>query len=92
MLARPAPMLAKRLGDPGLQREVDAIVAKTLDLSEFLVDVLEVTDVGAYFPHTVTYHSTCHSLRVTKVGDRPYKLLRAVKGLTLIELIATWCG
>lgn len=80
------PMLAKRLGDPGLQREVDAIVAKTLDLSEFLVDVLEVTDVGAYFPHTVTYHSTCHSLRVTKVGDRPYKLLRAVKGLTLIEL------
>jgi len=80
------PMLAARLGDPGLQREVDAIVAKTLDLSEFLVDVLEVTDVGAYFPHTVTYHSTCHSLRVTKVGDRPYQLLKAVRGLTLVDL------
>ncbi len=80
------PMLAARHGDPGLQREVDAIVAKTLDLSEFLVDVLGVTDVGAYFPHTVTYHSTCHSLRVTKVGDRPYQLLNAVKGLTLIDL------
>ena len=75
-------MLAARGGDAGLQREVEAIVAKTFDLSEFLVDVLGVTDVGAYFPHTVTYHPTCHSLRVTKVGDRPYQLLRAVKGMT----------
>lgn len=80
------PMLAGRLGDPGLQRRVEAIVAKTYDLSEFIVDVLGVTDVGAYFPHTVTYHSTCHSLRVTKVGDRPYRLLKAVRGLTFVEL------
>ena len=80
------PMLAGRHGDPGLQRRVDAIVAKTYDLSEFIVDVLGVTDVGAYFPHTVTYHSTCHSLRVTKVGDRPYRLLKAVRGLTFVEL------
>ncbi len=80
------PMLAARHGDPGLQRRVEAIVAKTYDLSEFLVDVLGVTDVGAYFPHRVTYHPTCHSLRVTKVGDRPYRLLSAVRGLTLVEL------
>ncbi len=80
------PMLAYRSGDLGLQRRVDEIVAKTYDLTEFLVDVLGVTDVGAYFPHRVSYHPTCHSLRVTKVGDRPYQLLSAVRGLTLIEL------
>ena len=42
--------------------------------------------VGAYFPHTVTYHPTCHSMRVAHVGDRPYRLLQAVEGLTLIDL------
>ena len=51
------------------------------ELTEFLVDVLGVTDVGAYFPHRVTYHPTCHSLRMLGVGDRP-PLLRAVRGLT----------
>lgn len=53
------------------------------ELSEFLVDVLGVTDVGASFPHTVTYHPTCHSLRLLEVGDRPYQLLKAVDGLDL---------
>lgn len=80
------PMLAARTGDADLQRRVEAVVAKTYDLPELLVDVLCVTDVGAYFPHRVTYHPTCHSLRVTKVGDRPYRLLQAVKGLDLVEL------
>jgi L-lactate dehydrogenase complex protein LldE len=56
------------------------------ELSEFLVDVLKVTDVGAYFPHTVTYHPTCHSLRSLKVGSRPLDLLSAVRGLTLLPL------
>ncbi|MBA8957275.1 (Fe-S)-binding protein [Actinomadura namibiensis] len=56
------------------------------ELSEFLVDVLGVTDVGAYFPHTVTYHPTCHSLRMLEVGDRPLRLLRAVRGIDLVEL------
>jgi L-lactate dehydrogenase complex protein LldE len=56
------------------------------ELSEFLVDVLEVEDVGATFPHTVTYHPTCHGLRMLKLGDRPQRLLRAVKGLTLVDL------
>jgi L-lactate dehydrogenase complex protein LldE len=56
------------------------------ELSEFLVDVLGVTDVGAYFPHRVTYHPTCHSLRLLRVGDRPLRLLEAVRGLELIEL------
>ncbi|MBA3529998.1 MAG: (Fe-S)-binding protein [Propionibacteriaceae bacterium] len=56
------------------------------ELSEFLVDVLGVTDVGATFEHTVTYHPTCHSLRLLGVGDRPYRLLSAVHGLQLAEL------
>jgi L-lactate dehydrogenase complex protein LldE len=56
------------------------------ELSELLVHKLGVTDVGATFPHTVTYHPTCHSLRVTRVGDAPLELLRNVHGLELVEL------
>jgi len=67
---------------------------RTHELSEFLTDVLKVTDVGAYFPHRVTYHPTCHSLRTLGVGDRPLRLLRAVRGLDLVELPAaeSCCG
>ncbi|MBV1851766.1 (Fe-S)-binding protein [Catellatospora tritici] len=56
------------------------------ELSELLVDVLGVTDVGAHFPHRVTYHPTCHGLRMLRLGDRPQRLLRAVSGLELVEL------
>ena len=56
------------------------------ELSEFLIDVLGVDDVGAYFPHRVTFHPTCHSLRELEVGDRPLRLLRAVRGIDLVEL------
>ncbi|MFI6345598.1 (Fe-S)-binding protein [Streptomyces sp. NPDC050560] len=62
------------------------VVPKTYELTEFLVDVLEVTDVGAYFPHRVTYHPTCHGLRSLRLGDRPRRLLEAVAGLDLVEL------
>jgi L-lactate dehydrogenase complex protein LldE len=62
------------------------VVPKTYELTEFLVDVLGVTDVGAYYPHKVTYHPTCHGLRSLGLGDRPLKLLQAVKGLELVEL------
>lgn len=56
------------------------------ELSEFLVDVLGVTDVGASFPHRVTYHPTCHSLRGLRLGDRPVRLLERVGGLELVPL------
>jgi L-lactate dehydrogenase complex protein LldE len=59
---------------------------RVFELSELLVDVLGVTDVGAYYPHRVTYHPTCHSLRLLRVGDRPLRLLRAVEGLQLVHL------
>jgi L-lactate dehydrogenase complex protein LldE len=73
---------------PGLVERADLppSTVRTYELTEFLVDVLDVTDVGAYFPHRVTYHPTCHSLRMLGVGDRPLRLLRAVKGLRLSEL------
>jgi L-lactate dehydrogenase complex protein LldE len=66
--------------------QAKALAARTYELSEFLVDVLGVTDVGAYYPHRVTYHPTCHSLRLLRVGDKPLRLLRAVEGLDLVEL------
>ena len=56
------------------------------ELSEFLVDVLGVEDVGAYYPHRVTYHPTCHSLRALRVGEKPQRLLRSVRGIDLVEL------
>jgi L-lactate dehydrogenase complex protein LldE len=62
------------------------VAARTYELSEFLVDVLGVTDVGASYPHRVTYHPTCHSLRLLRVGDRPLRLLREVRGIDLVEL------
>lgn len=80
------PMLAEHAGDKALKSASEELVKRTYDFSEFLVDVLGVTDVGAYFPHRVTFHPTCHSLRVAKVGDRPMQLLRAVKGITILDL------
>ncbi len=70
----------------GLATALAPVVPKTYELTEFLVDVLEVTDVGAYYPHRVTYHPTCHGLRSLGLGERPSRLLRAVEGLELVEL------
>jgi L-lactate dehydrogenase complex protein LldE len=80
------PRLAELAGDDDLAREVEALAPRVLELSELLVDRLGVEDVGAVFPHRVTYHPTCHSLRGLEVGDRPLRLLRAVRGLELVDL------
>ncbi|MGZ4589130.1 MAG: (Fe-S)-binding protein [Mycobacteriaceae bacterium] len=79
-------MVAGRAGDDALARRSEAVGAKTYELSELLVDVLGVTDVGAHYPHRVTYHPTCHSLRMLRVGDKPLQLLRKVRGIDLVEL------
>ena len=79
-------MVARAAGDEALARRVEALEPRVRELSEFLVDVLGVEDVGARFPHRVTYHPTCHSLRMLRAGDRPTRLLRAVSGLELIDL------
>ncbi|MFI6938551.1 (Fe-S)-binding protein [Streptomyces sp. NPDC050418] len=72
--------------NPDLAPASRSLVPRVLELTEFLVDVLKVTDVGAYYPHTVTYHPSCHGLRMLRLGERPRRLLEAVKGLELVEL------
>jgi L-lactate dehydrogenase complex protein LldE len=79
-------MVARRYGDGDLARRAEDVASRTFELSEFLVDVLGLEDVGAYYPHRVTYHPTCHSLRLLRAGDRPLRLLRHVAGLDLVEL------
>jgi L-lactate dehydrogenase complex protein LldE len=78
--------LAERFGESGLAIDAREIAARTFELSEFLIDVMQVEDVGAWFPDTVAYHPTCHSLRVLRLHDRPVRLLRAVAELELVEL------
>ena len=80
------PRAARELGDAELQARVTALVPRVYELSEFLVRRLGVEDVGAYYPHRVTYHPTCHSLRVLHLGDAPLRLLRAVRGIDLVAL------
>ncbi|QKV91508.1 (Fe-S)-binding protein [Streptomyces sp. NA02950] len=84
------PRIGAKAAAEGRGRELAdaaaAVVPRTYELTEFLTDVLEVTDVGAYYPHTVTYHPTCHGLRMLHLGDRPRALLSAVRGLKLVEL------
>jgi L-lactate dehydrogenase complex protein LldE len=79
-------LVASRFGSPGLASDAEQVGARTYELSELLVDKLGVTDVGAYFPHRVTYHPTCHSLRMLRVGDKPLQLLRNVEAIRLVEL------
>ncbi|MFF0379658.1 (Fe-S)-binding protein [Actinoplanes missouriensis] len=87
-------MVAAKYGDAGLASRATSVGQRTYELSELLVDVLEVEDVGAFYPHRVTYHPTCHSLRMTRVGDKPLRLLRQVRGIDLVELPAAdqCCG
>lgn len=78
---------ARAEGRAGVPAEAArAAVVKTYELTEFLVDVLEVTDVGAWFPYRVTYHPTCHGLRMLGLGRRPRQLLENVRELELLEL------
>src|SRR5260370_255830 len=79
-------MVARRLGQPELARQAEEVAERTFELSQLRVDVVGVTDVGAYFPHRVVYHPTCHSLRLLRVGDRPLVLLRNVAGIDLVPL------
>jgi L-lactate dehydrogenase complex protein LldE len=86
--------LARECGDAALEEAARALAPRVCELSEFLVHRLGLEDVGAYYPHRVTYHPTCHSLRGIRVGDAPLRLLRAVRGLELVELpnAAECCG
>jgi L-lactate dehydrogenase complex protein LldE len=72
--------------DAALAAQVEALAPRVYELSELLVNKLGVVDVGAYYPHRVTYHPTCHSLRGLRVGDAPERLLRAVRGIDYVPM------
>lgn len=80
------PQLAREHGDAAMGEAAAELASRTYELSEFLIDVLGVSDVGARYPHRVTYHPTCHTLRLLRVADRPLRLLRQVRGIDLVEL------
>jgi len=88
------PGLFEELGTEALRREYAALLPRVFELSEFLLDRLQLDDVGAYFPHRVVYHASCHGVRALHLGDRPYRLLAKVRGLDLAEMTNTdrCCG
>jgi L-lactate dehydrogenase complex protein LldE len=88
------PGLVAELGNQELRQQFEALVPRVFELSEFLIDRLGVEDVGAYFPHRVTYHASCHGVRALHLGDRPWRLMAKVRGLDQVPLqnIDRCCG
>jgi L-lactate dehydrogenase complex protein LldE len=88
------PGLIHELGNTELQEQFAELLPRVFELSEFLVDRLGVEDVGAYFPHRVTYHASCHGVRALHLGERPFRLLSKVRGLRYLPLqnIDRCCG
>ncbi len=79
-------MMAEAENDPAFLADVHSLLPRVFEFSELLANRLGLSDVGARFAERVTYHPSCHSLRMLHVGDAPRKLLRAVRDLTLVEL------
>ncbi len=88
------PKMAGELKDERLMAEVEALLPRVFEFSEFLTKRLGLEDVGAYYPHRVTYHASCHGLRNLGLGDGPLRLLKAVRGIELIPLkgLEQCCG
>ncbi|MDA3789671.1 MAG: (Fe-S)-binding protein [Desulfobacula sp.] len=68
------------------KKRAKAISKKIFELTEYLVDVLGIKDVGACFKGKVTYHDSCHLLRNLGVADQPRKLMSHVRDLEVIEM------
>lgn len=90
MMREHYPLMAERLekqgGHEGLGARVASLLERVYEFSELLTRKLGVTDVGAYFPHRVTCHASCHGLRSLGLGDGPLSLLRSVRGINLVEI------
>jgi L-lactate dehydrogenase complex protein LldE len=88
------PKAAEESGDPQFIRDVEALLPRIFEFSELLAKKLDLEDVGATYPHKVTYHASCHSLRSLHLGDIPYRLLGNVRGLELLDLqeVGQCCG
>ena len=72
--------------DPARLRQARELSGRVYEFSEFLVKVLKVEDVGASYHRRVTYHDSCHLLRELGIETEPRKLIRAVRGLELVEM------
>jgi L-lactate dehydrogenase complex protein LldE len=88
------PKMAAEIGKAELIAQVDALLPKVFEFSELLTKRLGLEDVGAYYPHRVTYHASCHGLRNLGLGEGPVRLLKAVRGIDLVELqgLEQCCG
>lgn len=73
-------------GDPEWEEEAKAFAAKCYEITQFLVDVMGITDVGSTFTGKVTFHSSCHMKRILGVKEQPLTLLGNVKGVELVKL------
>lgn len=97
-LGHQQPMIAERAGDTATARSAADLAARTFELSQFLIDVCGITDaakeLGSYFPEKVTYHSSCHGMRLLGLGTRQEDLVRTVEGLeyTQVEGLDQCCG
>jgi L-lactate dehydrogenase complex protein LldE len=72
--------------DPAARARVEAISPRVMELSEFIVGVLGVTDAGSHFQGRVTYHDSCHLLRELRVSAEPRGLISAVRGAVFVEM------
>lgn len=89
-LGHQQPMVARRTGNDALASEAADVADRTYELTQLLTDVLGVTDaaadLGSYFPHRVTYHPSCHGMRLLRLGDRQSSLVRSVEDIDFVEL------
>ena len=85
---------AESVADAKLADDVGVLLPRVFEFSEFLVKKLGLEDVGASYPHKVTYHASCHSERSLHLGDIPVRLLKNVRGLELLPVqnIQECCG
>jgi L-lactate dehydrogenase complex protein LldE len=88
------PRMAAHIGKPELTAELETLLPKVFEFSEFLTKRLGLEDVGASYPHRVTYHASCHGLRNLMLGDGPVRLLKSVRGIDLVEIegLEQCCG
>jgi L-lactate dehydrogenase complex protein LldE len=88
------PLMAEQLRDEALTQDLNILLPKVWEFSEFLTQKLGLEDVGASYPHKVTYHASCHGLRNLGLGDGPMRLLKSVRGIDLvpIEGLEQCCG
>lgn len=94
MMREHYPKMALKIGRADLIGRLEALLPRVFEFSEFLTQRLKIEDVGAYYPHRVTYHASCHGLRNLGLRDGPMKLLKAVRGIDLVQLegLEQCCG